>query len=214
MQFNKLTSLTPQLSKIVKSSAIRSNPSRKMSLLPRISPFAPMRHDFAPLVQMVNDMQRISESVSHHRFSPNFDVKEDKDTYILEGEVPGINQKDITIEFSDDQTLTIKGRTEHRREEGQRPGTVTEEKEEAKAGEPHTSDSKEVAQTGSKEVAHPAPKHTYWVSERSIGEFARSFSFPNRVDQNNVKASLKDGILSVVLPKLAKQNLTKRINIE
>jgi len=186
-----------------------------MSLFPRISPFAPLRHDFAPLFNMINEMQRVSESVSTNRFSPNFDVKEDKDAYTLEGEVPGIKQKDITIEFSDDQTLTIKGHTEHSREEGQRPGAVSEVKEDdAKASEPHASDSREVAQTGSKEVAQPAPKHTYWVSERSIGEFSRSFSFPNRVDQNNVKASLKDGILSVVLPKLAKRDTTKRINID
>ena len=53
----------------------------------------------------------------------------------------------------------------------------------------------------------------YWISERSVGEFARTFSFPKQVEQENVKASLKNGILSIIVPKaLAPQ--TKRINIE
>ena len=45
------------------------------------------------------------------------------------------------------------------------------------------------------------PKYRYWVSERSVGEFHRSFTFPGKVDQEAVKASLKNGILSVVVPK-------------
>lgn len=53
----------------------------------------------------------------------------------------------------------------------------------------------------------------YWVSERSVGEFARTFSFPKQVAQENVKASLKSGIISIIVPKaVAPQN--KRINIE
>ena len=45
------------------------------------------------------------------------------------------------------------------------------------------------------------PDHKYWVSERSVGQFERRFSFPGRVDQDAVKASLTDGILSVIVPK-------------
>jgi HSP20 family molecular chaperone IbpA len=53
----------------------------------------------------------------------------------------------------------------------------------------------------------------YWVSERSVGEFARTFSFPKPVDQENVKASLKNGIISIIVPKAAAPQ-SKRINIE
>ena len=127
-------------------------------------------------------MQRVSESLSYSKFSPSFDVKEDKDHYLLEGEIPGIEHKDVVVEFSDDRNLTLIGHTEYSRDEGELPGRVAE----------------------SKDVAQLATKSTYWMSERSVGEFARSFSFPNRVDQGNVKASLRNGVLGVVVPKLAR----------
>lgn len=38
-------------------------------------------------------------------------------------------------------------------------------------------------------------------SERFFGRFARSFDLPKPVDPNKVKATYKDGILTVVLPK-------------
>lgn len=182
-----------------------------------MSALGPAQANFEHVFNMFNNLHRMSETASHNKFLPSFDVKEDKDAYTLEGEVPGIERKDIVIEFSDDQTLTIRGRTKHSREEGQRPHAVSEIKEgEAPAKESGLSDNKDVATTGSKEVAHRAPAHqlTYWLSERSVGEFARSFSFPSRVDQNNVKASLENGILSVVLPKRTEQNISKRISIE
>ena len=53
----------------------------------------------------------------------------------------------------------------------------------------------------------------YWVSERSIGEFKRSFRFPGHVDQEGVKASLKDALLQVVVPK-AKEVGPRRIQVE
>ena len=190
-----------------------------MSLFfPRIASFGPTRHEVRPFFDLFNDtfneLQRISDNASSRAmWSPKFDVKEEKDKYILEGELPGIEQKNITIDVSDEQTLTIKGHTEHRREEGQRPTEAAEVDGEAVA-DGKSSDGKEVATTDHTEVAKRKPEHTYWVSERSMGEFARSFAFPNRVDLDNIKASLKNGILSVAIPKLEKQNTSRRINIE
>lgn len=185
-----------------------------MALLPRFSSFGPSRHELGPFFNLFNDtfseLQKISDTASRS-FAPKFDVKEAQDKYILEGELPGIDQKDVSIEFADEQTLTIKGRTEHYREEGQKPGEgVAQQNGHA---EPKQSSSKEVATTGTKEVAKHEPQHTYWVTERSVGEFARSFAFPNRVDQENVRASLKNGILSVVVPKLQKAPASRKIQI-
>ena len=61
--------------------------------------------------------------------------------------------------------------------------------------------------------ASERPQSRYWVSERSVGQFSRSFAFPSRVDQDNVRASLKNGILSIVVPK-ASAPTTRKINIE
>jgi HSP20 family protein len=57
-------------------------------------------------------------------------------------------------------------------------------------------------------------KNNYVRRERSYGEFKRSFYFDN-IDEENIKASFKDGVLHLELPKkdLAK-NETKKIDIE
>ncbi|KAJ6445751.1 heat shock protein [Purpureocillium lavendulum] len=49
--------------------------------------------------------------------------------------------------------------------------------------------------------ADAADTAKYWLSERSIGDFTRTFTFPQRVDQDAVEASFQDGILTVIVPK-------------
>lgn len=159
-------------------------------------------------------------------FTPKFDVKEVGDVYELHGELPGIEQKNVEIEFTDATTLTVKGRSERAYTSGTPPtaaidqATSTKAIDEAssltKAHQPSVEDesaTQEISETTSNEVARQdEPKDTgakYWVSERSVGEFARSFTFPVRVDQDNVQASMKNGILSVIVPKAKKVEARK-----
>lgn len=102
-------------------------------------------------------------------FHPRFDIRETNDAYFLDGELPGIEQKDIDLEFTDPHTLVVKGATQR--------------------------------EYAPKEGEGPLAKGRYWSTERSIGHFSRTFSFPVRTDQDRVKASLKHGILSVYVPK-------------
>lgn len=51
----------------------------------------------------------------------------------------------------------------------------------------------------------------YYRREISRGEFHRTLALPAQVDSDKAKASFKDGILEIVLPKLEK---TQRKNIE
>ncbi|GES61276.1 heat shock protein [Aspergillus terreus] len=164
--------------------------------------------DFSPLFRLLDDYDvhrsTRGQTGAVRSFAPRFDVREANDAYYLDGELPGIAQKDVDIEFTDHQTLVIKGRTE-------REYHSPEGGEEKPAAEGSSS---EVAKTGDKQVSKSdRAKHHYWVSERSVGEFHRTFSFPTRVDQENVKASLKNGILSVVVPKAAAPT-GKKITIE
>jgi len=170
-------------------------------------------------------------------------LKETKESYSLEGELPGIDQKDLNIEFTDEHTLRIKGRTERHAESGRRPQAVEAEKKAAIEETPATSETSSVkshqatvedeepanssaaAAEANAEVSAPTPtpapaeqqqaklEQQYWISERHVGEFTRSFSFPQRVNQEAVKASLKNGILSIVVPK-APVPESRRINIE
>jgi len=217
--------------------------TRNMSLFPRF-----VENEFAPMFRLLDSYA--NHAVNNGRanngpfssgfggslrsFTPKFDVKETDQTYELHGELPGIEQKNINIEFTDRQTLTIKGRTEHSREEGQRPAAFIEGEQRAqieggeKYQKPSVEDENATAMSGANpdasttgEAAQETNESSdvakdegrYWLSERSVGEFARTFAFPNPVDQEKVKASLKDGILSVVVPK-ASAPQPRRINIE
>ncbi|MCD6334492.1 MAG: Hsp20/alpha crystallin family protein [Candidatus Latescibacteria bacterium] len=53
----------------------------------------------------------------------------------------------------------------------------------------------------------------YYRVERSSGKFTRSFALPNTVDANKVKATFKDGVLTVTLAKTEAAK-GKRIPIE
>jgi HSP20 family protein len=184
---------------------------------------------FTPLFRLLSDFDNFSRGVERplhsqmKSFVPKFDVKELKAAYELHGELPGIEQKDIEIEFTDDQTLTVKGRVARSYTSGTPPagfvegpaahGAITEGEsgkhkeqshkttvEDENAGE----DSLVKQQTEVAAKAQQEPSEKFWVSERSVGEFSRSFSFPVRVDQDNVRASMKNGILSIVVPKAKK----------
>jgi HSP20 family molecular chaperone IbpA len=180
----------------------------------------PTPGDFSPIFRLLDDYDahrstRGQASSSLRAFAPRFDVRESKEAYHLDGELPGISQKDIEIEFSDPQTLVIKGRVEreyHSPEagEGEQEG---QQQSQAEGNKPEGEGSTEVAKTGDKQVAKQSNQHRFWVSERSVGEFNRTFTFPTRVDQDNVKANLKNGILSVVVPKAAAPTL-KKITVE
>ncbi len=54
---------------------------------------------------------------------------------------------------------------------------------------------------------------TYHVIERSYGEFSRSIRLPAKVDVEKVKASYKNGVLEIVMPKVEPLQ-TKKIIIE
>lgn len=225
-----------------------------MSFFPRLT------QEFTPFFQIINDYDRVARSAARgcgpaargcspsvSTFQPRFDVKELKDSYELNGELPGIDQKNVSIEWSNGNTLSITGSTETHTEtstssttpaadasvaESSDAADVSDTASEASYVKPSVSDENEdgesstiagdalnltPATTNVAEVTKPtepaAPAAKYWISERSSGSFRRSFSFPVRVDQESVKASLKNGVLNIVVPK-AKIPEPRKINID
>lgn len=239
------------------TSTITTPRVRKMSFIPQscITPasFHASRSTFHPLFRLLDDFDSYarqgdaltsprSRHGEHQPYAPKFDVKETKDAYELHGELPGIEQKNIAIEFSDANTMSIRGRTETsytsddapkdqstpapaleengpRDEKAASPSlnpTVEDEYDNASIATPTTTatNDQQVVQSKDKAatVAKATPTSQFWVSERSVGEFARTFTFPGRVDQDQVTATLRNGILSVTVPK-AKKAEPKRIQI-
>lgn len=240
----------------------------------------PSSHDFAPLFRMLDDytshaartLDLFPAPVQHNNaaagasrhgvasFQPRFDVRELDGAYELRGELPGVEQKDLEVEFTDAQTLVIRGRTEREETTGQPDlaaaadttdqvadvaehaidsdvasnhssssfvKATVEDDDEASASTPGRATPAE-STTGQDEshaiqtqaVPTPAPQATaqqtpsrYWVSERSVGDFQRSFGFPSRVDREGVRASLRNGVLSILVPKAAAP-ASRRIQVE
>lgn len=64
---------------------------------------------------------------------------------------------------------------------------------------------------GDRAVQHEEGAQFHRV-ERGHGPFARSFSLPNPADADRVQAEFRDGVLTVVIPKLAPPS--RRINVD
>ncbi len=67
--------------------------------------------------------------------------------------------------------------------------------------------------TGEKKQEREEKEANYHRVERSYGAFMRSFSLPSSVKSDKIKASYKDGVLKMVLPKTEEMK-PKEIPIE
>lgn len=94
-------------------------------------------------------------------WSPAVDIYEEKDRIVLKADLPGVDEKDISLDVEGNR-LTLKGERRLERE-------VKEENR--------------------------------LRLERSYGFFARSFSLPDTVDAEKIRASYKEGVLEVSIPK-------------
>ncbi len=54
---------------------------------------------------------------------------------------------------------------------------------------------------GEKRAEREEKEGNYYVTERSFGSFYREFALPNDVDEDNIEASFKNGVLNINLPK-------------
>jgi HSP20 family protein len=94
-------------------------------------------------------------------YSPAFDVKENKDSFVFKADLPGIKEEDLEVTATGNR-LTISGKREAEKEE---------------------------------------KEDTYYAYERTYGSFARSFTLPEYADVGHIKAELKGGELTIVVPK-------------
>jgi HSP20 family protein len=94
-------------------------------------------------------------------YSPAFEVKETKESFVFKGDVPGLKEADIEVNVAGNR-LSIAGKREAEKEE---------------------------------------KGDTFYAYERSYGSFTRTFTLPDQADASHVKAELKNGELTVVVPK-------------
>ena len=128
---------------------------------------------------------------------PVFDIKEVDDAYELYGELPGITKENVSVEVVGPRTLLISGRFERTYETGKPPSEIL--RDSRLVNEPHKEDG---AASTDKTIASSEKKDDtdtsrYWIAERKIGQFSRSFNFNQDIREEGSSATLKDGILNL-----------------
>ncbi|CAI7638826.1 unnamed protein product [Penicillium pancosmium] len=177
---------------------------------------------------------RPTRAVATPSFTPSFDVREASNGYYLDGELPGTlivkgrTERNYQQSQSQDQEQerTEEQTSSRSASPRQHQATVEDDSDEADSDfNLNTDDDTSSQQLKQKPYAEPTKQQThtqtqitqpdtqpefhFWASERSIGEFQRTFTFPTRVDQDGVRANLKNGILSVYVPKDAAPKVKK-----
>lgn len=141
-----------------------------MSLLPQIH-----RGSLSSVSRLLDNYNNMLSNLGGlQTYSPSFDIRETDKAYYLDGDLPGVQQKDLEIEFEDDHCLNIKAHSER--------------------------------ESTSENVS-------WQVSERFIGDFRRTFNFPAAIDQDHTQARLKNGVLSLEVPKSARTHSKKKVDI-
>lgn len=121
---------------------------------------------------VMGTMQPVVCRSSASVFTPRVDVTSDDKGYTLMMDLPGRSEEDVNIEL-DKNTLTISSKTV-----------------EEKSG----------AQDEACEKA-PEEKTNWIIRERRMSEFKRTFTLPDDVALNEIKASFKNGVLTVTMPR-------------
>jgi HSP20 family protein len=94
-------------------------------------------------------------------YTPRFDIWENEEGFVLEGDLPGVLPDDLELKY-EHQELMIHGRVRPRYAQGR-----------------------------------------FLCEEYGVGDFYRSFTIGKLVDEGSIEAALKDGVLTVRLPKRA-----------
>ncbi|MBU0960000.1 MAG: Hsp20/alpha crystallin family protein [Proteobacteria bacterium] len=154
----------------------------------------PRKPPYGPIAQLQQEMDQLFDnffkgfaqgpvgtgsffpgSLSDNLLKPTLDIGATEKEYTISIEVPGVEEKDVTLEIADN-TLTIKGEKEQEREEKE--------------------------------------KH-YYRMERSYGSFQRLLSLPEDADQDAIKATFKNGVVTITMPRKAlPQSEVKQIKIK
>ena len=116
---------------------------------------------------------------------PQVDIYEGENGFVIQADLPGVDKQDVTVEIKDN-VLTISG-------EPVAPGS-----RDARALLPVDVDG-----DGNVERLIHAPAHeaSYFRRERGCGAFQRAFSLRSMVAPDQIKASFKNGVLTVEIPK-------------
>lgn len=153
-----------------------------------------MMNELSFLDSLLDNLNGVYGGNCRGNYVPKVDIKETKGAYTLDMELPGRTENDVDIQL-DRNVLTISSKKAEKKAE--------------KCGESCA----ENASGSGKDNAEKEEQPKWVLRERRCSEFSRSFTLPNDYDGENISASFKNGILTVVVPRKA-VNVPKRIEIK
>ena len=107
---------------------------------------------------------------------PDVDVTENKDSYVLDMDLPGRTENDVNLELNEGVLTISSAKTETKQIEDK---------------------------SGKHEKENGEEKPLYLLKERRRTEFRRSFTLPKDIDADSVTAGFKNGVLTVKIPRKA-----------
>ncbi|SCO88844.1 related to heat shock protein 30 [Fusarium oxysporum] len=187
--------------------------------------------------------------VNSRPWEPRFEAHETEDSFVLYGELPGMNKEHVTVEFPEPRKLVVSGKVERFTESPKAAETTTEQTAPSPVIEPDNEDTRSrssyqatveddvdddefevLSHTSekSKTMSQPEPETLNEKAQekqpeqpeqpeepRRSGyskEFSRYFTFPTYINHDAVTADLKDGLLTIVVPKATPKSQRIMIN--
>lgn len=123
-------------------------------------------------IQLPQEVDRLFDELIHGpwgsrqsavEWSPQLDLYETVSAFILEADLPGVKEHDISV--------TVKNN--------------------------------ELVLTGRRTFERLQSKGNFYCRERRAGHFVRRLHLSATIDQNEIRATFRDGVLSVTLPKVS-----------
>ena len=164
-------------------------------------PFTLSRNDFDTMIsRLLGEGPEGSPLASLANYG--VDIREDEDHIYVEADLPGFRKEDVDISL-ENGTLTIiaehreeKTEPEARQQEAQRPqGQGTQQQGQQGQGQQRQANQQQ------QQSRSPQPNGQYLLRERRIQRVVRSFTLPPNVDEQNVQATLENGVLRIILSK-------------
>ena len=149
---------------------------------------------------------RHAKQAHQQRNVPDADIRETRTAYYLDIELPGVGDKDsINIAWLSPRLLVVEGLIGRLEVEGNL-NSVNDRGHPNGAHKNGDSDDQQ-SMKGAQEAVQPQSGNQPWhdvvtVSERRIGVYSRQFTFACDVANAALRAKLRDGLLSVVVPKV------------
>ncbi|KAG4305780.1 hypothetical protein PORY_000690 [Pneumocystis oryctolagi] len=143
---------------------------------------------------------QLKDNLNNQGLTPKTDISESSQYYIVEVELPGFKKEDLSLELINETTILIEGSVKKQINDKFIQNIPTTENI---TNNDTSIDNPTCVKNSIKNNSKKTHQITCWHKERSFGKFSRSISFPTSIDKDNIKTSLENGLLCIIVPKPA-----------